>query len=201
MPRPVALLLTSLLLLAVRPASVEAQAGPALGEEGEVGFAISARVGVDWLGSRALPVLGIAGTLRFSQTLEVGGEGVIGLGAIRLSPESSPDRSELTSGYGGVLIRWRPAGDVPGVHWGGGVLLGAGTARIRSPLTEGFIVTENYLVLEPRVELLVRQDRTLRFSAASGYRITSGADALPGIGVAELRGFTLTAAIQFVRDP
>lgn len=201
MPRSLAVLMILPAILARWPTCAEGQSGPGLGEENEVGFAVAARFGVSWFGSRALPVAAVAGTLRFSPALEVGGEGVIGLSAIRLSPEDSPVRSELTSGYGGILIRWRPSGDVPGVHWGGGILLGAGTARIRSPLAEGFIATENYLLLEPRVELLVRQDHALRFSAAAGYRITSGTEALPGIGATELRGFTLSAAIQLVRDP
>lgn len=201
MPRPVALLVTLAALLAGWPGRAEGQEGPGLGGDSEVGFAVSARLGVSWLGTRGLPIAGIAGTLRFSPTLEVGGEGVIGLAAIRISPKTAPVRSELTSGYGGILIRWRPAGDVSGARWGGSMLLGAGTARIRSPLQEGFIVTENYLLVEPRVELLARQDRTLRFSATAGYRITWGAEPLPGIGVRELRGFTLSAAIQLVRDP
>jgi hypothetical protein len=201
MPRYLPTIAVLAVLLAAWPGTAEGQSGPGLGVDNEVGFAVSARLGVDWLGERPLPVAGLAGTLRLSRTLEVGGEGIIGLRAIRISPETAPVRSELTSGYGGILIRWRPAGDVPRVRWGGGLLLGAGTVRIRSPLTEGFIATENYLLLEPRVELLVRQDRTVRFSAAAGYRITSGGEALPGIGVTALRGFSLSAAVQLVRDP
>lgn len=172
-----------------------------MGSEGEVGAAVSLRAGATWLGSRLLPVAALSGTLRLSSRLEIGGEGVIGLDAIRLSPEDSPDRSELTSGYGGVLIRWRPAGDVPGVRLGGSILLGAGTARIRSPLAEATIVSENYFVLEPRVDVLVRQDRPVRFSASAGYRIATGADDLPGIRVSELRGPALSLAVQLVRDP
>lgn len=183
------------------PGIVAAQSGPGLGADGEVGATLSARTGVTWLGSRILPIGALAATLRLSERLEVGGEAVIGLTAIRLSPTGSPDRSELTTGYGGLLLRWRPAGDAPGIRWGGSLQLGAGTARIRSPLSRAAIVTENYLLLEPRIGALLQQDRRIRFSGQAGYRITTGANGLPGIRVSELRGPSFTLGAQLVFDP
>ena len=130
-----------LVLLLAGPGYAAGQTQPALGEDGEVGAAISVRSGVTWLSNQPLPIAAVTGTLRFSTRLEIGGEGIIGLGAIRLSPEGSPDRSELETGYGGVLVRWRPAGDVPGLRWAGGLLIGAGSARIQSPLADATIVS------------------------------------------------------------
>ncbi len=189
------------LLMLLGPGYADAQTEPALGSDSRVGAAFSARSGVTWLSGRPLPTAAIAGTLRLSSTVELGGEGVFGLGAIRLSPEVSPDRSELRTGYGGVVLRWRPAGDVPGVRWGGGLLVGAGAARIQSPLADAEIFTENYFLVEPRVGLLLRQDRSVRPHAEAAYRIVLGADPLPGIRVTELRGPSLSVGVQYVRDP
>ena len=201
MPRSIDLCGAVLVLLLAGPGYAAGQTQPALGEDGEVGAAISVRSGVTWLSNQPLPIAAVTGTLRFSTRLEIGGEGVIGLGAIRLSPEGSPDRSELETGYGGVLVRWRPAGDVPGLRWAGGLLIGAGSAQIQSPLADATIVSENYFLIEPRFSLLVRQDHRLRFSAEGGYRMALGVDPLPGIRVTELRGPTLSLAAQYVRDP
>jgi len=178
-----------------------AQEYPSLGQDGQVGAAISLRSGVAWLSRRPLPILAVAGTLRLSKTVELGGEGVIGLGAVRLSPGDPAGRSELETSYGGALVRWRPAGDAPGLRWGWGLLLGAGSARVQSPLTEGPALSENYFLIDPRFDLLVRQDRSLRFFGEAGYRIAFGADPLPGIRIAELRGPTLSFAVQYVLDP
>jgi len=183
------------------PWTAAAQVAPSLGQDRQVGAAISVRSGVAWLSRRPLPILAVSGTLRLSTTVEVGGEGVIGLGAVRLSSKDPADRSELETSYGGALVRWRPAGDALGVRWGWGLLLGAGSARIQSPLAEGPVLSENYFLIDPRFDLLVRQDRSLRFFAEAGYRIAFGADPLPGIRIAELRGPTLSLAAQYVRDP
>ncbi len=191
--------LLAVLLLVLGPAAAQTQ--PAVGEDGEVGATLSIRSGVTWLSNRSLPIVALAGTLRFSTTLEVGGEGVLGLGAIRLSPEGSPDESELATGYGGMLVRWRPAGDIAGLHWGGSLLVGAGATSIQSPLASATIVSENHFLIEPRFSLLVRQDHPVRFSAQGAYRIVLGADPLPGIQVTELRGPTVSLAAQYVRDP
>ena len=201
MPRSIAPSGAVLALLIVGPAWLAGQSQPSLGEDGEVGATFSLRSGVTWVSDGALPIAAVSGTLRLSTTMELGGEAVLGLGAIRLSPKDAPDRSELDTGYGGLLVRWRPAGDLPGLRWGGGLLLGAGSARIRSPLATATIVSENYFLIEPRFNLLARQDRSIRFAAEAGYRITLGFDAQPGIRLTELRGPALSLAAQYVRDP
>ena len=190
-----------LAFLFLGPGTAAGQTQPALGQDGEVGAALSVRTGVTWLSNRPLPIVAVAGTLRLSTTFELGGEGVVGVGAVRLSPADSPDRSKMETGYGGILVRWRPAGDAPGLRWAGGLLLGAGRAQIESPLTSAPVVSENYFLIEPRFDLLLSQDRPLRVYAETGYRIALGADPLPGIRVTELRGPTLSLAAQYVLDP
>ena len=151
-----------------------------------MGAALAVRSGVSWLSNEPFPVAALAGTLRLSTTFEVGGEGIFGLRRVRLTPEGSPNRSEVGTGYGGILLMWRPAGDAPGIRWAGGLLLGAGAARIRSPLAGTPGITENYFVLEPRIQLGVAQDRRLRFHGEAAYRIALTADPPTGIGTAEL---------------
>lgn len=201
MPRLVDLRGPLLVLLLTGPAAVSAQVEPSLGEEGEVGAAVSLRAGVTWVSRRSLPILGLGGTLRLSPSVELGGEAVLGLGAVELPPEASPEGFEMENSYGGAVLRWRPAGDAAGLRWGWGMLLGAGSARIRSRRTEGPLVSENYFLVEPRVDLLARQDRALRFMAEVGYRIPLDADPLPGIQPSELRGPSVSVAVQYVRDP
>ena len=166
-----------------------------------MGAALAVRSGVSWLSNEPLPIAALAGTLRLSTAFEVGGEGIFGLRRVRLTPEGPANGSEIGTGYGGILLRWRPAGDAPGIRWAGGLLLGAGTARIRSPLAGTPVITENYFVLEPRIQLGVAQDRRLRFHGEAAYRIALTADPPTGIGTAELRGATLSLAVQYVHDP
>jgi len=191
-----------LMLLALRPPGLQAQASsPGTGNDAEVGAALSARSGVTWIGSQGVPILALAGVVRLSQHLELGGEGVLLVRSVRVSPEGSPDASELRSGYGGLILRWKPAGNLPGARWGGSLLLGSGTARVRSRLVEADLASQNFLFLEPSVHLLLRQDRTVRLSADAGYRITFGADSLPGLGPGEFRAPMLSLTVQVVRDP
>ena len=187
--------------LLIAPTTVSGQVEPSLGDEGEVGAAVSLRAGVTWVSRRSLPIVGLGGTLRFSPSVELGGEAVLGIGAVRLPPEESPEGFEMENSYGGAILRWRPAGDMGGLRWGWGLLLGAGSARIRSRHSEGPLVSENYFLVEPRVDLLVRQDRSFRFMAEGGYRIPLDSDPLPGVQPSELRGPSFSVAVQYVRDP
>ncbi len=201
MPRSFGSCRAVLLLLAASPVESAAQDEPALGEEERIGAALAIRAGVSWLSNEPVPMAALAGTLRLSTTFELGGEGVISLQKARLTPGESPNRSEIGTGYGGVLLRWRPAGDVPGIRWAGALLVGAGAARIRSALSGSPVITENYLLLEPRIQLGVAQDQSIRFHGEAGYRIALTADPPAGIRATELRGATVSLAVQYVRDP
>jgi hypothetical protein len=139
----------------------------------------------------------LTGTLRLSPTLELGGEGVVGLRSVRLAG----GESELTFGYGGALLRWRPAGDLPGLRVGGGLLAGAGTARVRSLAGGGPSTSENHYVLEPRVNASLRVHDRVRTFAALGYRIVFGTGTLPGVGITDLRGPILSVGAQLIVGP
>lgn len=190
-----------LVLLALCPRAVIAQTEPGSGEQEQVGAALSLRAGLSWLSGKPLPIAALAGTVRLSTTFELGGEGVVGLRSVRLSPGDTQNQTEMETGYGGILLRWRPAGDMPGIRWTGALLLGAGAARVRSPLSNTPVITENYFLLEPRLHLGVAQNRPIRFHGDAGYRIALGADPLPGISATELRGATLSLALQYVHGP
>jgi len=180
---------------------IAGQETPSLGSEGEVGAAASLGLAMTWLGGRPLPMYAVAGTLRLTPTVELGGEGVSGLRSVRLAGGLAGDPAELTFGYGGVLLRWRPAGDLPGVRIGGSLLAGAGTARVRSVPPGDTSASENHFVLEPRVNASIRAHDRLRVFSAAGYRIAFGAGALPGVGVSDLRGPTVILGAQLVVGP
>jgi hypothetical protein len=178
-----------------------AQEAPSLGSEGEVGATASLAFPMTWLGGRPLPMYALAATLRLTPTLELGGEGVSGLRSIRLAGVGPGEESELTFGYGGVLLRWRPAGELPGVRVGGSLLAGAGTARVRSVPPGGASTSENHFILEPRVHASIRPHARVRVFSAAGYRIAFGAGALPGIGASDLRGPIVSVGAQLIVGP
>jgi hypothetical protein len=162
---------------------------------------MSVRAGVTWLGGHALPIASLAGTLRLSSRVELGGQGVFTIRPVRISPPDSPDRPELSTGYGGLLVRWKPAGSAPGLRWGGSLHVGAGTARIRSPLADAELASENFFFFEPAIHVLFRQDHTVRGSLDAGYRVTLGARAVPWLPGSKFRGPSVGVGLQIVRDP
>jgi hypothetical protein len=190
-----------LIIVLMAPGVASGQGTPGTGSDHEVGAAVSVRAGATWIGGRSIPIAGISGTLRLSPQFELGGEGVLTLGTARVSPGDSADRSEIRMGYGGLLVRWRPAGGLPGVRWGGSFLLGSGAARIRSPLVDADIAARSYFFIEPSVHLLLLQDRIVRISLDGGYRVTFGPDALPGVSGEEFRAPVLSLGLQWIRDP
>ena len=175
--------------------------GPSLGSEGEVGAAASLGLWMTWFGGRPLPMYSVEGSLRLSPTVELGGEGVVGFRAVPIESGIDGEESELTFGYGGILLRWRPAGDLPGLRVGGSLLAGAGTARVRLVPGGGAEASENHFVLEPRVVVSIRQRDRFRLFAATGYRIAFGAGTLPGVALSDLRGPTLGIGGQVVVGP
>jgi len=190
-----------LLVLTTGAGPVLGQDAPGLGPDAEVGGTLGLRTGVLRVGSGLLPVLGFGGGLRLSPQVELGAEVVFSLRAVALSSENSPGAGSLKLAHTGASLRWRPAGDAPGVRWGGSILFGAGTARVRSPLAATEIAHRNFLLLEPRVHILFRQHQRMRGSVDAGYRLSFGAGALPGILATELRGPTFSLSLQYVRRP
>lgn len=190
-----------LLVMVTGAGPVLAQEAPGIGPDAEVGGTLELRTGVLRAGSGLLPVLGFGGGLRLSPEVELGAEVVLSLRAVALGPDDSPGAGSLKLAHSGVSLRWRPAGDAPGARWGGSILFGAGTARVRSPLVATEAAHRNFLLLEPRVHVLVRQDRRVRGSVDAGYRLPFGAGTLPGVAPTELRGPTVSLSLQYVRRP
>lgn len=200
MPRN-AMLLVALALVGGVPVATPALGQPALGPDSAVGWGLSARAGVTWFDGSPLPIATAATTIRLSPSLEVGAESTFGVGSIRLTPEGSSTPSDLSTAYGGLFVRWRPAGDVSGVRWGVSLLTGAGRARVRPLRVNASAIPENFFAIEPRVDLLAYQERSLRVSAALGYRVASAVSVLPGVSVSGFRGPTFVLGAQLVRDP
>jgi len=190
-----------LLILLAAPACLAGQMLPGLGADAEVGAAIEARAGATRVGQHTIPTLALGGLLRLSPHVEVGAEALISLRRARLHRDGSPGSEELAIGQAGAVLRWRPAGDLGGIRWAGSIALGAGNARIQSSMVSETITSKNFIVFEPRAHLLVRQDSSVRLSLDGGYRMTVGAAPLPGLSATALRGPSISATVQVVRDP
>jgi len=178
-----------------------AQGPPGIGPDADVTGALAIRTGMVRVGSGLLPELGFGGSLRLSPHVELGAEVVFSLRAVAIPSHNSAAPGSLQLSHTGATLRWRPAGDAPGVRWGGSILFGAGTARVRSPPSPPEVDHKNFLLLEPRVHILFLQDRRIRGSVDGGYRLSFGATTLPGIPATELRGPTASVSLQYVPRP
>lgn len=174
---------------------------PTLGPDGTVGASLELRPAASRIADRLLPLLGVAGGVHLSPWVELAGEAVVALRRVRVSPDDSPDRSELTLGYGGVSLRYHLSPGSSASSWSGALLVGAGTARVRSTLVGQDVGTDNFFVVEPNVSYQ-RYFRPNVAGAVSGaYRFTPGFDPLPGLEAGSLRGFVLSLSVRFVRHP
>jgi hypothetical protein len=163
-------------------------------------MAISLRPGASPVAGRTLPLVGIGGAVRLSPAMELGGEGVIGLGRLRVGDDDAPEPAELTLGYGGVILRYRlDAGASRGTTVG--ILLGAGTARLYSALVDAELGSENFFVVEPSLGYRFAFGSRLGGAAWGGYRLTPGAQPLPGMAADEYRGPVVSFSLSYVRDP
>ncbi len=198
--------LTLLLLLVtggplVPTADLSGQSVPGLGSDNEVGAIVSLRPAGSQVADRFMPMLGLGMALRLSSSLEIGGEGFLGLRRVGVSPQNSPEQSELAMGYGGLALRYGP-GDASGLDgWRAGFLLGAGTARVRSRLVGAELDVDNFFVMEPSLEYRRGLGTILGIVVGGGYRITLGADPLPGVDSGDIQSFTLHLGLNLVRDP
>ncbi len=196
------LLLGTFLLAPLLPeGGLEGQLTPRLGSDGEVGAVASVRPVGSRVGEHVMPLVALGFALRVSSSLEIGGEGLLGLGRVRVSADDSPDRAELGLGYGGVSIRYGPGSGkgVSGLH--GAVLLGAGTARVHSTLINAELDADNFFVVEPSLEYRIGIGRGLAAAAGVGYRFTPGAAALPRVPQGATSGPALSLVLHLVRNP
>jgi len=187
--------------LLLTPGDAAGQSVPGLGSDGEVGAVVSLRPTASEVASHFLPMLGLGMALRLSPSLEMGGEGFLGLRRIDVSPRGSTEQSELALGYGGLVLRYGPGRESGLEGWRAGLLVGAGTARVRSRLADTELDVDNFFVLEPSLEYRRSLRSSLGIVAGAGYRTTLGANPLPGVEPDDIRGPTLHLGLNIVRDP
>ena len=140
-------------------------------------------------------------TLQLGSSFRFGGGGYALLEPV--SPPGEQDRSaaELTFGYGGLSLGLEAQTAHSRISWGGSILLGAGTARITSTVAETRLASANVLVATPRAHLRVAPLPFAYLGIGVGYRVTSSASSLPGVGAHALRGPEGSLLIRLTRSP
>ena len=170
---------------------------PGLGEDRWVGGIISVGAGTTVVAGAALGLVSARIQLQLSPSVRLGAEGITSLGGVRTSPDTSPDRSELRLGYGGVRADANPAGS----PWSGSLLLAAAVARVRSPLLEADLASRNFLLVEPGLQRSLGDLGPLRLRASALARFPLGSPSLPGVRSRDLLGATLGLNLEWIRAP
>ena len=183
---------TTLLLLLVLalPGSLRAQAGPPSSiRDGRVRSAVAFTVqGSRIAGSSRVHLGGWAGLVLGGHFL-VGGGGFAPTQNVELPGTDSGTGFLLRMGYGGLVFRyWKPL-DL-GVTASGGMLLGAGHARVRDRLQGTELGSDNFFVLEPTLSLAHPLLSWLHIEGTLGYRKALDVEDLPTVSAADLSSFT-----------
>jgi hypothetical protein len=205
-PSPSVLRLLCTLLLVWTGGTVHAEAQPTpsrlgLSEDGRVGARVGASLGIGTLKGDLAAQTGGRFALELLPWLRTGGEGTVILRAPRISADDAGERSELTLGYGGVFLEVGRRNRSPPDPWAMGFLLGAGTARIRSPLQESELDTRNFFLVEPSVAREARVAGPARLEGRLAYRLPLDARPLLGVRADDLRGVSLRLTLSLVRSP
>jgi len=170
---------------------------PGLGADRWVGGMVSVGAGTTVVAGAALGLASARIQLQLSPSVRLGAEGISSLGGVRTSPDTSPDRSELRLGYGGVRADVNPAGSA----WSGSLLLAAAVARVRSPLLQADLASRNFLLVEPGLQRSLGSLGPLRLRASASARLPLGSPSLPGVRSGDLRGATLGLNLEWIRAP
>jgi hypothetical protein len=203
---PIPRLVTCVLVLGGWMAGAQAGEGqsspsPRLGPEGSVGAHVGASLGLGTLKGAVSPQVGGRAGVDLLPWLRAGGEGTVVLNASRLARDESPDGTELTLGYGGVFVEMgRPSAGSAG-PWSAGFVLGAGTARIRSPSLGSELDSRNFFLLEPSVARRLRLRGPLVAEGRLAYRLPLNAEPMVGVQAADLRGGSFRMTLFLVRSP
>ena len=184
-------------------ASIAGQAppNPRLGPEGSVGALVGASLGVGMLKGTLSPQLGGRVGVDLLSWLRAGGEGTVVLNAPRVLRDESPDATELRLGYGGVFLELSPTSVGSVSPWSAGILLGAGTARIRSASLGSELDSRNFFLAEPSVARHFRLRGPLVAETRLAYRLPLNARPLLGVRPADLRGGSLRLTLYLIRSP
>jgi hypothetical protein len=170
---------------------------PGLGAERWVGGVVSMGGGATMVAGSALALASVRVQLQVSPSVRLGAEGVRSVGGVRTSPDSSPDRSELRLGYGGLRadVQLRQS------RWSGSLLLAAGVARVRSPLLQADLASRNSPPRGAGLQRLLGQLGPLRFRASASARLPLGSPSLPGVRSGDLFGGTFGLNLEWIRAP
>jgi hypothetical protein len=201
---PLARHLPVLLLLACWVAGTPAAAqspSPRLGPDGRVGAHVGLALGMGTLKGALSPQVGGRVGVDLLPWLRAGGEGVVVLDAPRVSRDESPDRSELRLGYGGVFVEMGRPSMAEGDPWAAGLLLGTGTARIRSPALGSELDSRNFVLVEPSLARAFRPVGPLQTGARIAYRLPVNPRPLVGVQPRDLRGFSFRLTLSLERAP
>jgi hypothetical protein len=188
-------------LAGAQAGAAQSSPSPQLGPEGSVGAHVGASLGVGTLKGVISPQVGGRAGVDLLPWLRAGGEGNVVLNASRLARDESPHGTELTLGYGGVFLEMvRPSAGSSG-PWSTGILVGAGTARIRSPSLGSELDSRNFFLLEPSVARRLRLRGPLVAEGRLAYRLPLGPEPMVGVRPGDLRGGSLRITLFLVRSP
>lgn len=175
--------------------------GPRLGPDGSVGARFGTSVGLATVKGSIAPQAGGRLGVDLLPWLRAGGEGTFVLGTRPVASGDRSDEPELRLGYGGVFLevaRRRLDGDDP---WAVGLLLGAATARIHSPILESDLDSQNFFLLEPSVSRRLRLRGPILLEGAVAYRFPLNAEPMVGVQPRDLRGGSVRLVLSLVRSP
>lgn len=172
-----------------------------LGSEAEVGAVFSVRATAFEVADHVVPMAGLGFGIRISPSVELAGEGAFALRAVPVSPRAPSDRSELSLGYGGLVVRYGGRGDGghSGIH--AHLLVGAGTSRLRSPLVDAELNTDNFHVLETGLDYRLSLGGVSALAVGAGYRFTSATTELPTVRSGPMRGPFASLSLLLLRAP
>lgn len=202
MPSSLRVLLLFLGALLLPVATYAQTAGaPGLGSEREVGAVFSLRATALEVADQVIPMAGLGFGIRISSLWEVAGEGSFAMRAVPVSPRGTPDRSELTLGYGGLVLRYGGGTDSgqSGAH--AHILVGAGTSRLRSLLVDAELNTDNFNVFETGVDYRFPLGRATALAVGAGYRFTSATTELPTVRSGPMKGPFASFSLSLLRAP
>lgn len=155
--------------------------------DGRVGAWIGTSFLASEVSNRASVLAGAEVGLTLGDRIHLGGAGHTLLGNVEL-PRSGATPLDLSMGYGGVVARYLLGGPD---RWsfGAGLLAGGGTARVRDPVSGAELGSDNFVVLEPRLEGGYDLHPFLRATLSLRFRAAMGVNDLPGVDSSQIRGF------------
>jgi hypothetical protein len=160
--------------------------------------ALDGSIGIFLRGTRVIEtteaMAGGEASLHFFEHLSFGAAGGGLLQAAPVAESAADVGTELTMGYGGLLVGYESGGR-GGVTWAARALLGAGHASIRALPVGNELGADNFLVLEPEIQLRVRTFGAMYLALSVGHRLVGAVQDLPTLGGDDLEGTSFTVLV------